>query len=208
MFEYDNTLILFGRSPFIKKIAKHIPELCNKYHTMGCNYFVNSFPMVEYVVFYDDLIPNVQPHNTVITNIQYFEDENFKSYNLLHDHKKTDLYIINKESDFYSINPHMLNFCIHTPSMALNWAYLKGFKNVIIAGIDLTLKNNAHFDKNITPDRDGHDFNIKAITKARRHLEEITPKYLNVYQMNLNSDINIPKIGIKKLLCNAVLKKS
>ena len=61
MFEYDKTLILFGRSPFINKIAEYIPELCNKYHTMGCNYFVNSFPEVEYVVFYDDLVPKVEP---------------------------------------------------------------------------------------------------------------------------------------------------
>ena len=57
MLEFDKTLILFGRSPFINEIAQYIPDLCNKYHTMGCNYFCDTFPMVEYVIFYDDIVP-------------------------------------------------------------------------------------------------------------------------------------------------------
>lgn len=204
MLNRKDTLILFGRSPFINKIAQYIPDLCKKYHTMGCNYFVNSFPEVEYVIFYDDLVPNVEPDHKIITNINYCHDKKYKSYNLLQNHAKKSLYIINKQFDTFSQNSLILHFCIHTPSMALNWAWQNGFKNVVIAGIDLTLKNNEHFDKEITPDRDGHDFNVSAIKAARKHLEVVTPQYLNVYQLNPQNDINIPKIGISELLCNEV----
>ena len=207
MFEYDKTLILFGRSPFINEIAEFIPELCKKYHTMGCNYFVNSFPEVEYVVFYDDLVPKVEPKHKIITNTKYCTSATYKSYNLLQNHRNKSLYIINKNSKEFSPNSLILNFCIHTPSMALNWAYLNGFKKVIIAGIDLTLENNAHFDKDTTPDRDGHDFNVPAITAARNHLENVTRRYLRVYQLNPNSDIQIPKVKISDLLWLNLLKK-
>lgn len=200
MFKYDDTLILFGRSPYITKIKKYIPDLCKKYHTMGCNYFVNSFPEVEYVIFYDDLVPEVQEKHIIVTNGKYNASNAYKSFNLLQNHANKQLFVINKQSKFFSDNPNILNFCIHTPSMALNWAYLKGFKNVIIAGIDLTLENNQHFDKATTPDRDGHDFNISAITAARTHLEQVATQHLNIYQLNPKSTINIPKIKIKELL--------
>lgn len=200
MFEYDNTLILFGRSPFINEIAKQIPLLCKKYHTMGCNYFCETFPEVEYVIFYDDIVPHVKPHHKIITNIKYWQYSKYKCHKLLEGHANKSVYIINKKDDCFTENSLKLNFCIHTPSMALNWAYLKGFKNVIIAGIDLTLENNEHFDKNSTPDRDGHDFNTIAIKKARDHLENVSRRYLNVYQLNPNNDIKIPKVRIEDLL--------
>lgn len=199
MFKYDDTLILFGRSPYINTISKYIPELCKKYHTMGCNYFVNSFPQVEYVIFYDDLVPNVEERHKIITNGKYNCSNAYKSYELLQAHENKELYIINKQSFAFSDNPKILNFCIHTPSMALNWAWLNRFKNVVIAGIDLTLENNEHFDKDTTPDRNGHDFNLSAITAARNHIENVATKHLNIYQLNPKSTINIPKINILDL---------
>lgn len=200
MFNYDDTLILFGRSPYINKISKYIPDLCKKYHTMGCNYFCNSYPQVEYVIFYDDLVPTVRPEHKIITNTKYFSSIGYKSYELLHSHKNKSLYSINKNYYEFSENPRILNFCIHTPSMALNWAWLNGFKNVIIAGIDLTLENNEHFDKDTTPDRNGHDFTMSAISRARNHIENVASKHLNVYQLNPESTINIHKIKISELL--------
>ncbi len=200
MFEHDTTLILFGRSPFINEISEYIPALCEKYHTMGCNYFVNSFPMVEHVIFYDDLVPEVQPKTKIITNLGYYYDQDKKCYNLLRSHGNCELYKIKKDSEKFSKKPSTLHMCIHTPSMAFNWAWLKGFKNVIIAGIDLTLENREHFDKNTTPDADSNDFNKIAIQIARNHLYNIAKKHLNIYQLNPQSDLDLPKVNIADLL--------
>ena len=120
MFKYDNTLILFGRSLFINEIQQYIPELCKKYHTMGCNYFCNTFPQVEYVIFFDDLIPTVKPNHTVITNIQYAKNENSRCYKLLKSHRRCELYNMPRVFEF-SQSPDTLHMCIHTPSLALNW---------------------------------------------------------------------------------------
>ena len=201
MFEYDKTLILFGRSPYINEIKDEIPQLIKKYHTMGCNYFCESFPDVEYVVFYDDIAPKVKPESTIVTNVKHFYDDKKVCYKLCHEHKNIELYTINKVNDEFSDGDSRLNFCIHTPSMALNWAYKKGFETVILAGIDL-IKNTPHFDADRTPDATCPNFNDSAIDRARRHLTEVASRYLKIYQLNPKSDIELEKITIKELLNN------
>lgn len=200
MLSRDNTLILFGRSQYINEIKKYIPILCRQYHTIGCNYFVNSFPEIENVIFYDDVVPDVLPKHRIIANINYALDTTKKCRELLINHKNTEFYYIAKNFSDFSHNKCILHFCIHTPSIALNWAYLKGFKNVILAGVDLTLKNNLHFDKDYTPDNDGHDFNKSAIERAREHLVNVAQRYLNVYQMNPKSDMLLSKIRIQDII--------
>lgn len=198
MLEYDKTLILFGRSSFINEIKNDIPELIKKYHTMGCNYFCESFPDVEYVVFYDDITPKVKPESTIITNVRHYYDATKNCYNLCHTHKNIEFYTINKNSNDFSFRDSQLNFCIHTPSMALNWAYRKGFKNVVIAGIDLIVQT-PHFDKDTTPDANCPNFTDSAVLVARKHLTKVASRYLNLYQLNPKSDIEIKKITLQDL---------
>lgn len=199
MFNCDDTLILFGRSPYINKIADYIPGLCKKYHTMGCNYFCNTFPMVEYVIFFDDIVPNVQYHQKIITNILYLCREKSKCNKLLKTHDKKELWVIHKNGKRFAPDVTSLNFFIHTPSMAFDWANKKGFKNVILAGIDLN-SDNRHFDYKTTPDQDGHTFKTDTLINARHHLKNVALKYLNIYQLNPESDLDLPKINITDLL--------
>ena len=76
-----------------------------------------------------------------------------------------------------------------------------GFKNVVIAGIDLII-NTEHFDKDTTPDQNGPTFNNFAILEAREHLVNVAAKYLKIYQLNPKSDIELEKITIEELLKN------
>lgn len=198
MFNYNDTLILFGRSPFINEITDYIPELCKKYHTMGCNYFCNSFPMVEYVIFHDDIVPKVSEQSIIITNIMYLRKD-AKCRKLLEQHDKKELFVIHRNFKKFAEDATSLNFCIHTPSMALDLAYKKGFKNVIFAGIDLNA-NNQHFDYATTPDQNGHTFKNHSLIAARRHIKEVAQKHLNIYQLNPDSDLQVPKIKITDLL--------
>ena len=72
MLDTKDTLILFGRSPFINKIRDKVPEIIKKYTTMGCNYFCESFPEVDHVIFYDDICPKVK-NSTIVTQYEYFK---------------------------------------------------------------------------------------------------------------------------------------
>jgi len=184
----DDTLILFGRSPFINEIRDKIPLLIEKYHTMGVNYFCDTFPDVEYVIFYDDILPKVK-NSTIITNEKNLEGE---SAALINEHTH-ETYYVKKDYWSYSTDKRILHFCVHTPSMGLNWAYQKGFKRVILAGIDL-IPDTKHFDseKKIFPNQ--------SIEEARKNLEEIAPQYLEIYQLNPDSYLKLPKITIEELL--------
>jgi len=181
-------LIIFGRSPYINKIRGYIPELIKKHTTIGINTFCETFPDVDYVCFYDDIAPKVE-YSVIITDIKN-KDRNaadiIKKY-------PSELYNIKKDDWTFSEDKKTLHLCVHTPSMALNWAYLHGYKDVVLAGVDL-IPDTKHFDseKKIFPN--------ESIEVARRHLETVAPKYLNVYQLNPDSYLKLPKITMEELL--------
>ena len=203
-FNYEDTLILFGRSPFINEIKEDIPKLIQKYHTMGCNFFCDTFPEVEYCIFYDDICPKVRPETTIVTNIRHLKNARKRSHKLCTEHyNNAEFYTIvsSKNADFpFSSIKGVLHFYLHTPSIAFNWAWKKGFKNVIIAGIDLDINAMEHFDADYTPDKDKCDFKVSTNTNARLHLTKTVTKYLNVYQLNPKSTIEIPKVTMEELL--------
>ena len=188
----DDTLILFGRSPFINQIKDYIPVLIKNWHTMGINYFCNTFPDVEYVLFYDDIVPDVA-NSTIITDKQNWENESRKSYQLCRSYPKIELYKIQEKRNRFSEEEGVLSYCAHSPSIALDWAYQKGFNNIILAGIDL-VRGTKHFDS------EDYIFGEYAIQAARSHLENIATRYLNIFQLNPDSDLRLKKIEINDLL--------
>ena len=181
-------LIIFGRSPYINEIKDYIPNLIKKNTTMGINYFCNTYPDVDYVCFYDNIVPNVKA-STIITSYKNIEKAPAR---MIYAHPY-ELYHIKRNHTEFSNDKSTLSFCVHTPSMALNWAYQKGYKEVVLAGIDL-IPQTKHFDEDklIFPDN--------AVKLARHHLENVATKYLKIYQLNPDSDLNLPKIKMEDLL--------
>jgi len=75
----------------------------------------------------------------------------------------------------------LLGFCLYTCSSALNFAYLKGYKNVYFIGVDLEENNKPfshwHGVTNILPVPD-------ACAKQCKEYLYRYKKYLNIYQVN------------------------
>ncbi len=181
---------------FINEIKNDIPKLIEKYHTMGVNSFCEIFEP-EYIIFADDFPPTrINENQTVITNLWWWQNKKSRTFERIKNHKKLELYVIEKEYTRFSDSTLKLHFWFHTPSIALNWAYLKGFKNVILAGIDLNFNDKRHFDANFVASWLNDD-----VKKARQHLEDVATKYLKIYQLNAQSDLRLEKITIKDLLC-------
>ena len=149
------------------------------------------------IVYIDDYPPKVKEHQTVITNISHFHNRNSRSYNFLAGHQKKELYILEKDYIRFSDSNYKLHYFFHTPTMALNWAYLKGFKNVVLAGVDLNINDLRHFDN----EKFNPNWLEKDVQKARNHLENICTKYLDIYQLNAGSDLRLPKLKLGDLLC-------
>lgn len=184
----DETIIIFGRSPFINEIKGVIPQLIENYHTIGINQFYQSF-LTEYTAFADLLkpcnLPNIQGKLIMST---------FASPYWLDYEQKEVFELIHNRFEF-SETPDKLNYFFHTPSIALNWAYLKGFKKVILAGVDL-IPNTAHFDNpHFVPN--WSDDNIKL---ARQHLENVASRYFDLFTLNPKSEINLPLMNVNELV--------
>lgn len=205
MLDKKDTLILFGRSPYINEIREYIPEIIKKYTTMGCNYFCESFPDVDYVVFYDNLAPEVK-NSTIVTQVKYFKQPGYNAYKKYPDYPKKELYVVVKNDYIFTSMKNALYFHFHTPSMALNWAWQKGFKNVVLIGIDL-INNTPHFDKDTAPDINTPRWFDTDLVKARRHIKEVAGRYLNIYKVNPKSDIDVDLITIDDLLREDILIK-
>lgn len=196
---YENTLVLFGRSPYVNKIKQYMPKICEKWHTMGVNNFCDTFPKVESVVFNDDICPSFTKKHLVITNIANSSCKRKAGEKLTTHLNKELFYCVPSKHFQLDITQRKLSFFFHTPSIALNWAYLMGFENVVLIGIDL-INDTDHFNYEQVHDLKTCHWDENKLQEAREHLEMINGKYLNLYQVTKGNEINLPKLKIGDLI--------
>jgi len=172
---------------FIEEVKKYIPHLIKSYDTLGINSFYESYPDIKAVIFYDkDAAPKKQIDNLIITDR--------KNQDVVANQKNVELFEVVTNRCEFSLKQGIINFYYFTSSMAINYAFLKGYKNVVLCGIDLM--DNLHFDdKNHKPNiADG------IMQQTKKHMEDVCLKYINLFQLNPKSDLKIPKISIDELL--------
>lgn len=180
----DKTCIIFGRSPFINHIADLIPQLSKKYFTIGINKFCESHK-VDLAIACDPYCYDVKDTPIIFNALHY---DSFK-------HAKNKLpHLMHVGMDFQETKGN-LTICVHSASVAMNWAWQNGFENVILAGIDLE-SGTPHFDA------ENYIFSMPKsfIKDAIIQIEEYATKHINVYQANPNSKMKIPKINLEELL--------
>ena len=102
------------------------------------------------------------------------------------------------EFDIISHKDKMLGFCVYTCSAALNFAYLRGYKNVYLIGVDLAEDNKpfTHWH--------GVTNHTQVSSACARRVKEYLYKYkkwLNIYQCNpkVASEWQIPYCPIDRL---------
>ena len=83
--------------------------------------------------------------------------------------------------DIISHEDKLLGFCMYTCSSAVNFAYLKGYKNIYFIGVDLEENNQPfthwHGVKNLVPVPD------RCAKKCKEYMYQYK-KWLNLYQCN------------------------
>lgn len=180
---------------FINEVREYIPDLLINFHSIACNQFVNSFGGVENVIFFDDILPisGVKPHHNLITDVRLSRNPKYKCYEWLNNHDKKELYLIDNQTDFTERERH-LAFFFHTPSMALNWCYKKGFKTVYLCGVEIS-EDTRHFDSNYPA-----CWTDRKRLQARKILEKEYTKHLNIIQLDKKSTLDLKKTDIKELL--------
>jgi len=193
----EDTAIIFGTSPFINKMNKDdIQYLIDNYYHIGINTFVQDYP-VKNILFsdyamYDLIKPNIDNQNIIISQTAY--DFNFIKEN--REKPKNIEYIFDANSEiFHDLSLNML--CMYKTSAlpAINYAYLKNYKNIILCGVDLTQTWNHYHN---TYGGCYQNRPLKRINLMRNLLYQFK-EYVNLYTLNLESDLEIEKIGIDRL---------
>ena len=199
MINKNNTAIIFGCSPFINKISEYdINYLIENYYHIGINNFIQKYPNIKNILFsdygvYDWIAPKLNNQNIILSQTAY--RHNFILEN--RDKPKNIEYIFDARSDiFHDLSKNMLCMFKTSALPAINYAYLKGYKNIILCGVDLT-ENWNHFYS----EQDTSNDIIRApkrIEKMRELLYQFK-NYVSLYQLNPESDLNIEKITIGEL---------
>lgn len=189
-FQKNDTCIIFGSSPFINIIgSKKINLLLNNYITFGVNNFPRIYNNVTYWIWsdygaYKDSFQHINNQKIITSKEVYNREIN---------NEIIPEYIFEGVGDIQ----HELNnrLCIFKTSAhpAINYAYLLGFKNIILVGIDLTSDWN-HFYPYGNIKR-----TEKRIERIRNKLYEFK-KYVNLYTLNKDSDLEIEKIKFEDLV--------
>lgn len=199
MINKNNTAIIFGCSPFINKMSQYnINYLIENYYHIGINNFIQKYPNIKNILFsdystYDWIKPYLNNQNIIISQTAYHH--NFKLEN--REKPKNIEYIFDARSEiFHDLSKNMLCMFKTSALPAINYAYLKGYKNIILCGVDLTENWNHFYSEQYS----GNDIirTPKRIKKMRELLYQFKD-YINLYQLNSESDLDIKKINIGEL---------
>lgn len=195
MLDKSNTAIIFGCSPFINKISQdNINYLIDNYYHIGLNNFVHIYPNIKNILFsdygvYDWIKSYLNNQNIIISQTAY--RHNFILEN--RDKPKNIEYIFDARSEiFHDLSKNMLCMFKTSALPAINYAYLLGYKNIILCGIDLT-ENWNHFYEHGQINRTSVRIN------QMRELLYKFKDYVNLYQLNPESDLDIKKINMGDL---------
>jgi predicted phosphoadenosine phosphosulfate sulfurtransferase len=153
-------LIIFGRSPFINQLdLTKIDYL--KYDVCCINFPIPNIK-VRYVVAADVWVKPVLAPQT-----------EFISENTGWHFKKTPSEIIRKQKE--------LSWCYYSSSLAVNFAILRGYKTIYLAGIDLIEDNKPfnHYDGIINTKA----ATIEAVKTEKTYIKKLAQN-IDIYQLN------------------------
>lgn len=199
MIDKNNTAIIFGCSPFINKISeKDINYLIDNYYHIGLNHFIYKYPNVKNILFsdyctYGAIEKNINNQSIILSKTAYHH--NFELDNKIKPNNIEYIFDASQEI-FHDLSKNMLCMFKTSALPAINYTYLKGYKNIILCGVDLT-KNWNHFYSEQYAYNDIIR-NEKRINKMREILYKFKD-YVNLYQLNPESDLDIEKINIGDL---------
>jgi hypothetical protein len=186
-------VIIFGRSPFINEIKEFIPELQENYFNIGINSFPVTFPNVDLWSFIDEkTLLNIIIHNYKGQKI--LSDSSFQDDLELYDINNYELFETIEHHEPILDIPNCLAYQNITLTIVLNWCIKQGIKEVYLIGHDIS-PDWSYFDSEASQNAE------EKFLKEIRHFIYKCQDYTKIFQCNPNSDLELPKKNIRKLLC-------
>ena len=171
-----DSIIIFGGSPFVATIDKSRIDL-DRFDILCINRPIHNLP-VHYLVAYDDGFTACHTQEEVKIALANNLNPVFLAPKTEFIHKSSGWTF---KKDYISHEDKTLGFCMYTCSSAVNFAYLRGYKNIYFIGVDLKEDNKPfshwHGVTNIKPD------DISSTKQCKNYMYQYK-KWLNMYQVN------------------------
>lgn len=186
-----DSIIIFGGSPFVATIDKSRIDL-DRFDTLAINRPPTDIP-IHYVVAHDADFRQCHTQKEVQETLNKGLNPVFTAPKTEFIHETTGW---KWKFDIISNEDKLLGFCLYTCSSALNFAYLKGYKNVYFVGVDLE-ENNKPFSHwhGVTNKR---EVSANSARQAKEYLYRYK-KLLNMYQCNPNVKWDVPYCPVDQL---------
>jgi len=195
----EDTLLIVGRSPIVDEYSEHINYLCEIYPSIGINSIATVFN-TKYCAFVDIgsfkvYMNKLDKSKELITLEKYiplseiYKCHLYNTFRPRNSDNTKDL-VINENGD--------LAYFGFTHDLCISWAISNKFKNVVLLGAadfcaDIYADINANVYTPIFIRNDEVEHNsINAI-------ENFYSKHINIYAVNKNSKLKIPRITLEEL---------
>jgi hypothetical protein len=195
-----DTWLIVGSSPYINEVKKYIPSLLKKYRSIACNVVSQYFQGFGYIAT-NDYFP--QSNLKIIVNWQKNKKEileNYKKYKIEYIFTPTIITPILEEKPILIEGFEVYElFGRHTIALpAINYALLKGAKNIVLIGIDFNLAWNRFYEK----DRKIMPQAIYSLQLRQNRMINCLNKLrqrINVFNVNPVTETQTPVIDIRSL---------
>ena len=187
----SKNLIIIGGSPFVNTID--LPRIdIDRFDILCINRPIHNLP-VHYLVAYDDDFRACHNQEEVQNILKQHLNPVFLAPKTEFIHKSTGWKFT---KDIISSTDKELGFCMYTCSSAVNFAYLRGYKNVYFIGVDLEENNKpfAHWHGVVNK----KEVPVNCARQAKEYLYRYK-KLLNMYQCNSNVKWDIPYCPVDQL---------
>ena len=190
----NETVLIIGDSPFLGVIDDYIHYAIERHPSIGINNAIRKYDVSMHCFQDQKFVGLTNKHPKVLTiapawygdMIEKIRKDLYGSYTFRFDE--------NTEKDIVLNNK--LAWCGFTHDYAISYSIMKGFKNIVLIGAaDFT--GTKHY---VTEEEFKYSEKLKF--RSKRFIEEICSKRANIYTCNPDSILDIPHIGINKLLEN------
>lgn len=188
----NHPILIIGDSPFLATIESQIYYLLELYPSMGINNAIRKYNIQSHI--FQDMkfihLTNKYPEIKTITLYSYGDMIEKNNKELIDSYSFN--FKRNTEADI--IKENKLAWCGFTHDYALSYCIYKGYTDAILAGTaDFTGSQHYLTSEIFSP-------SSTLVELSKKFIQEICTKRINIYTLNPDSSLNVPKISIEELL--------
>ena len=187
-----NPILIIGDSPFLGEIEDKLHYLSEMYTSLGINNAIRRYSVQAHI--FQDMkfvaLTNKYPEVKTISLYMYGDMIQKENKELI------DSYTFNFKKDTCAdlLKGNKLAWCGFTHDYAISYCIIKGYTDIILAGTADFIGTQHYITSEIFSPSE------KLVDLSKRFIEEVCTQRANIYSLNLNSFLKVPRVTVDELL--------